>query len=292
MNYKSALAILTAIPVLVFAGSMPSVLYQPFTQSRQGVGDLLIAPTRVVFEKGKRSAEINLLNTGNKPATYRISLIHQRMSDDGKLNEIDTPAPGETFADSLVRFTPHQVLLEPNVSQIIRIQLRLPASLDSGEYRSHMLFRAVPVADAPTDSVTAPGQPPKGIDIKITPIYGLSIPVIVRHGETTAETTFADAQLTKTPDGAPVLVGKLARAGNISVYGDIIVEFGPSGGKFQQIARANGIAIYTPNTTRNIALILNAPKNAKFENGTLRVTYRTPDVDGGQTIVSTTLVVK
>jgi len=262
--------------------------FQSGAPLRQGAGDLLIAPTRIVFEGPKRTAEINLLNTGDKPATYRISLIHERMNEDGKLDEIVSPGADDKFADELVRFTPRQVTLEPHVAQIVRVQMRLPADLAEGEYRSHMLFRAVSSSDAPVQAAAA-GAPAKGIDIKLTPIYGLSIPVIVRHGALKSATELSEVRLMKTPEGAPVLVGKITRTGNASVYGDVWVEFAPKGGKFTTVARANGVAVYSSNSIRNFAVLLSQDKAAHFEGGTLQITYRRQDADGGQVIAKSTV---
>jgi hypothetical protein len=253
----------------------------------QGVGDLLVAPTRVVLENTKRTAEVNLLNTGNKPATYRISFIHQRMNEEGKLEEVVTPGPDEKFADDLVRFTPRQVVLEPHVAQLVRIQMRLPADLAAGEYRSHLLFRAVPVA-APEAEEKGYGDA-KGINIKITPIYGISIPVIVRTGETSAVAKFEGLQFAQTPEGAPVVVGKLNRTGNASVYGQVLVTFAPKGGPFRTVAQVNGLAVYTPNATRNFAVRLAPPEGTKLANGILKVTYRQMPNDGDKVLAESTL---
>jgi len=49
----------------------------------QSVGDLLIAPTRLVLEGDTRTASLTLLNIGKDTATYRISFIHLRMTATG-----------------------------------------------------------------------------------------------------------------------------------------------------------------------------------------------------------------
>ena len=50
-----------------------------------GVGDLLVAPTRIVLD-GRRGTEIVLNNVGDEPATYRISVEFRRMTADGQLD--------------------------------------------------------------------------------------------------------------------------------------------------------------------------------------------------------------
>src|SRR5690349_8885196 len=55
-----------------------------------GVGDLLVAPTRVVLN-GSRGTEIILNNIGEDVATYRISVELRRMKSDGTLEDVSDP---------------------------------------------------------------------------------------------------------------------------------------------------------------------------------------------------------
>jgi hypothetical protein len=261
----------------------------------------MVAPTRVVLEGRNRVAEVSLMNTGDKPATYRISLLHQRMDENGKLTQVQSPAPGERFADELIRFAPKQVILEPHSGQVVRIQLRLPAELESGEYRCNLLFRAVPAVAAP--AVAAPALAPladnetkgsenkeKGLSIKLTPIYGVSIPLIVRHGATTMSVTMSDLKLIPGPDGAPLLSGRFNREGTASSYGDLAVLYAPENSTvFLPVGQIKGVAVYAPNTTRNFALALKTPATLALKNGTFRVTYRKPLADGGTVLAEATL---
>ena len=45
---------------------------------------LTLHPTRVVFEKNQRTTQVDLINNGSEPATYRISLVNRRMGEDGQ----------------------------------------------------------------------------------------------------------------------------------------------------------------------------------------------------------------
>src|SRR5919112_3511311 len=55
-----------------------------------GVGDLLVAPTRLVLD-GRKGAEVVLNNIGEEPPTYRISVEFRRMTPDGGLVDVDQP---------------------------------------------------------------------------------------------------------------------------------------------------------------------------------------------------------
>jgi P pilus assembly chaperone PapD len=56
-----------------------------------GVGDLLVAPTRIVLD-GRKGAEVILNNIGEEPATYRVSVEFRRMTEDGGLVDVEAPS--------------------------------------------------------------------------------------------------------------------------------------------------------------------------------------------------------
>lgn len=254
-----------------------------------GPGDLLIAPTRVVFEGRQRTAEITLVNTGAAAATYRISLVNLRMDDAGGTTEIDAASAttGERFADALLRYSPRQVTLEPKVAQTVRLQLRLLAELEAGEYRSHLLFRATPPAPAAPEA----GEAAAEFRVHLTAIYGISIPVIVRHGETSVQATISDLALERPGAGAaPALRLRIHRTGNRSLYGNLTVSFVPAAGKPRVVGIANGVAVYTPNSLRNAGIALLLPPGTSLRNGRLHVAYTQPE-KGNETIAEADLPV-
>ncbi len=62
--------------------------------AKAGVGDLLVAPTRIMLD-GRKGTEIVLNNIGDAPATYRISVEFRRMTPDGRLEDVTDPTPRE-----------------------------------------------------------------------------------------------------------------------------------------------------------------------------------------------------
>jgi P pilus assembly chaperone PapD len=261
------------------------------TAHAQGsVGDLLVTPTRIVFEGRLRSAEITLVNTGSSTATYRISFVNLRMNEVGGMTEIAASGaePGERFADSLIRYSPRQVTLEPKMAQTVRMQLRMPADLEPGEYRSHLLFRAVPSNEA-SPNTTAAGM---NFSVQLTAIYGVSIPVIVRHGETSVTATLSDLELVRptSADSTTALRFWIHRTGNQSIYGNLTATLVPAAGKPSIVGIANGVAVYTPNSSRNAAIILRAPPGVILRNGRLHLAY-TKQEKGNETIAEADLLV-
>jgi P pilus assembly chaperone PapD len=237
-------------------------------------GNLLITPRRAVFEGSKRSMDINLANTGKDTATYAISLIQLRMNEDGSFETITEPNPDERFADRFIRFFPRSVKLGPNEAQVVKIQLIRSNEMVPGEYRSHFYFRAVPKIkplgeeEVVKDTTT--------ISVRLTPVFGITIPVIIRAGESSARVTLTDLALAMMNDTIPKISFVFNRTGNISVYGDLTVDYISLQGKVTRVGIANGVAVYTPNKIRRFQFNLNKVPGVDFRSGTLRVIYSAP----------------
>lgn len=246
--------------------------------------DLMLYPMRIVFEKNQRVTQLELVNNGQENVTYRISIVNRRMNEIGEFSAIDTPLPGEQFADALVRYSPRQVVLAPGDSQTIRILLRKPADLASGEYRSHLLFDRVPETSGASTIDVQGAKPAAGeMGVQLKALVGVAIPIIVRHGETAANVTLTGLELLKpTSAKTAMLALELQRSGNRSVYGDLGATFTPQGGTAQEVGKAGGVAVYTPNPLRRIKLALQPPAGMMLARGTLRVTFRERLEAGGK----------
>jgi len=237
----------------------------------QAQGNLLITPRRVVFEGTKRSQDLNLANTGKDTAKYNVSIIQYRMKEDGSFQEITKPDEGQIFADKFIRFFPRSVTLAPNESQVVKMQLIRTDQLQPGEYRSHIYFRAVP-------KQTALGTEDKlkdstAIGVKLIPIFGITIPVVIRSGESTMQVSLSDLKFQLINDTIPRLQFSFIRNGNMSVYGDILVEHISQSGIAKQVGVVKGIAVYTPNKIRKAQLDLENNTKQDYHSGTLRITY-------------------
>jgi P pilus assembly chaperone PapD len=250
--------------------------------------DLMLYPTRIVFEKNQRASQIELINNGSKPATYRISLVNRRMTEDGKFESADTAAPGERFAADMLRFSPRQITLEPGTAQTVRVMLRKPAELPEGEYRSHLQFEKLPDVEGDA-SIENQGKADKGIGIVLNALVGASVPVIVRHGATSANVGLGHLALQKDDARHPLLTLQFEREGSSSVYGDLSVIFTPRGGKPQTLAEVGGIAVYTPNRIRQATLPLQLPAGLVLAHGTLEVSYRERPEAGGKLLAQANL---
>ncbi|WP_207496554.1 hypothetical protein [Aridibaculum aurantiacum] len=229
-----------------------------------------MTPKRIVFEGSKRSDELNLANIGNDTATYAISFVQIRMKHDGQFENITEPDSGQNFADKNLRIFPRTVTLAPNEAQTVKVQLIKANELAPGEYRSHLYFRALandkPLGDPAivTDS---------SVSVKLVPVFGISIPAIIRVGTSTSEIKMSDISLSILEDTIPVVGFTFHRTGNMSVYGDIVVEHFSPYGKTTRIAEAKGVAVYTPTPSRIIKVRLNRFAGADLSSGKIRITY-------------------
>ena len=237
-------------------------------------GNLLITPKRVVFEGSKRSIDLNLANNGQDSATYAISIVQIRMKEEGGFETITEPDPGQQFADKNIRFFPRAVTLGPNEAQVVKVQVVKLNELAAGEYRSHFYFRAVPK--------TAPlGEKETNIDtttisVKLTPIFGITIPVIIRVGENNFKVSLSELKFNMVNDTIPSLSLTLNRTGTMSVYGDLTADHVSAQGKITRVGAANGVAVYTPNNIRRFQFNLNKVPGIDYSSGTLKIIYSAP----------------
>jgi hypothetical protein len=234
--------------------------------------DLLISPLRVVFEGTKKSQEISLANVGKDTAVYAISVKDYRMKEDGSFEEVTEPDAGQNFAGPYIRFFPRKVTLAPNEAQVVKLQVIKSTQMAPGEYRSHLYFRPV-LDETPLGAVKAGRKDTGGISIQLTAIVGITMPVIIRVGDNTADATLSNLSLDISSD-TPRLTITFNRTGNMSVYGDLKVEHISSSGKTQIVKTVRGIGVYTPINARRFRVDLDTDKKVDFHKGKLRVTYR------------------
>src|ERR1700752_2144766 len=132
--------------IVPFALAFPAlILLAP--AAKAGVGDLLVAPTRVVLD-GRRGTEVILNNIGDDVATYRVTAELRRMTPEGNLVDVTDPNAGEKAAQDMLLYAPRRITLPPNQPQAIRLSARAPEGLPGGEDRGDMVFRGDPPAGA------------------------------------------------------------------------------------------------------------------------------------------------
>lgn len=265
-----------------------ALLVAPFiafsTPASAGVGDLLVAPTRIILDGG-RGAEVVLNNIGDEPATYRVSVEFRRMNPDGSLVDVTDPTASDKAAADMIIYAPRRVTLAPREPQAIRIAARPPQGLPDGEYRVHMLFRAIP----PANPVVQPAAvtESKGLRFQLTPIYGVTIPVIVRLGNLQATAGIANVHLAKK-DGAPTVDLDLTRSGSRSTFGEVRVL---KAGVKAPIADQKAVAVYTEINSRHVSVPVNPDYKGEL-GGPVTVQYVESSDDGQHVIAETQTVLR
>jgi hypothetical protein len=249
------------------------ILISGLIQKISAQGDLLISPVRIIFEGNKQKEEINLVNIGNDSATYSVSFLQYNMKEDGSFILIDKPGEGQLFADSYLHVFPRTITLAPHEAQVVRLQVRRKPDMIPGEYRSHLYFRAEK-DNKPLGLETIKDS--KLMSVQITPVFGISIPVIIRTGEVKAESSLSDVRFEMQNDSIRDMKLTINRKGNISVYGDVIADYVPSKGKPVEIGLVRGVSVYTSTVKRDFSVRLKNLKGINLNNGKIRVRYTSP----------------
>lgn len=256
--------------LLIICGNLTTCLAQ---------ANLVVIPKRVVFEGNKRTQEINLGNGSNDSAQYTISIVEMKMKPDGSFEEVKTTDSSENYASGHLRVYPRYVNLGPSESQNVKVQLVNTKNLAPGEYRSHILIK------------TAPKKKPANykklekmvtnLAVKLSPIFAVTIPVIIRVGAYNATLNISDVtfKMATSTDGNnrifPELSGTFVRSGKMSVYGNLSIEHINPAGQTTHVGLVKGLAIYTPNTTRSFKIELDNNLGVDYSAGKLHLTFNT-----------------
>jgi hypothetical protein len=252
-------------------------------------GNLLIFPKRIVFDDNKKVQDIFLINSGSDTAVYNISFLQYRMTEYGDFQTITQPDSGQNFANPYLRVFPRKVILAPNETQTVKVQLTKTNDLQAGEYRSHLYFRAtrnnLPLGDerpADTNSIT----------VRLKPVYGISIACIIRKGEPSTSVAISGLEFENKGDSAYFLKMNFNRTGNMSTYGDISVDYINNDNKSFDVGKVQGVAVYTPGKVRKCKMELLRPKGVDFNGGRFEVVYSNNDGDRPVVIAESELILK
>ncbi|MEO0882852.1 MAG: hypothetical protein AAFY34_08945 [Pseudomonadota bacterium] len=246
--------------------------------------EVLIAPTRIVLERGERSAELVIVNKGDEEAAFRVSIENRRMLENGSLELVDDKRDDELFAIDHVRYAPRRVILEPGGKQTVRVSANRAGDLEPGEYRSHLRLMSVPTSagrslPASTDANDT------SLSIQLIAIRSLTIPIILRVGELEADIEITDLRIDEIEQASDngeehFLIARFAREGTQSTYGDIQIFVD---GQRDPVFFARGVAVYTPNSERDVILPLPTELHAQLKGKPVRIAYISSDPENQQT---------
>ncbi len=262
-----------AKPVICLAAVM-SVVSSP-----SAAAGFLLAPTRLFFEGSARSQELTIMNQSDKVQTYRLRLEDRRLKENGEY-EVITDLADPTIASPMLRLSVRQMTIPPRSSATLRVLLRKPAGIAAGEVRSHLIVTELPVLNPPVVSDEPSGQ----ITMSISTVFGISIPVIIRTGETSARISNVTATRVPIPDNPELenLLVNVSATGNRSVFVDLRV-ISTRQRRAEPIAIAKAFAIYSPLGARSLTLSLTAEQTAKIRAGNVVMQYQEVLRDGSPT---------
>ncbi len=262
---------------------------EPPTGSVSGMGDVNLYPKRVVIDQKQRVASVGLFNRAAAQGEYEITVSDMMMTPEGRLVELGTITDAAArdkvrTASRFLRWSPRRVTLGSHDSQTVRIMARVPPELPPGEYRSHFSAIAVPNQAAGGFSIEEArngGQKPGTIGVTIVPRFGISIPVIVRVGETTLTTGLRNLTVTTLPDGGRAVSLTITREGTRSAFGDIAVTVT---GTRTKVADVRGIGVYTEVGQRAVQIAVDPAADPRLtaRGAKLTVTYTDDDFAPGK----------
>jgi hypothetical protein len=131
---------------------------------------------------------------------------------------------------------------------------------------------------------TSDGAPE--IAVRLTPVFGISIPAIIRVGVADTKVNLSDASI-ENNEGSLRLNLTFNRTGNMSSYGDVTVNYIAPNSKLTKAAFVRGVAVYTPNTKRKLRIDLNKIPGVDYRSGKLQIVYKTQKDAGSEEIART-----
>ena len=120
--------------------------------------------------------------------------------------------------------------------------------------------------------------------MRIVPRFGISIPVILRVGETTLTAGLRDLSVSAPAPGERAIDLVITREGTRSAFGDLTVT---APGQRTPVAEIKGVGVYTEVASRQVRIPVNPKADAKFlaKGARLTVTYIDDDVSPGKVLV-------
>ena len=250
-------------------------------------GNLLINPTRVEFSPTDRTADVTLINISKVTTTYRLAWTEKKALVGGGYHDLTTAeAANFPVSSSMLRFSPKQVTLKPDERQTVKLVIRRPQNLATGEYRSHLLFKALP-----------PRTPEEGLDpnasaTAINLVVSFAIPVVVQQGTLDYQMTMKSADISYNPiskDGSVKV--SISRTGLHSVIGHLSAYWTPTGGKERLIAKAGDYNLW-PELSTTTASLNWVGADFAVTDGKLRIVYEGAKNFRGKTFFDKTITVK
>ena len=215
-----------------------------------GAANINITPRRIVFERNKRTEAVYVFNQGTVAVTVDVALVDNVMLPSGEI--VPVAHAGEKGPDAaaslaamksakpFVLAAPSRLTLPPGQGRTIRVRALPPAAPQAAEYRTHLTVTTVPSQDTGITAEQAATAQSGELSFRIQSIFGISIPLIVRDGDVSAQAALGPMALAQEA-GKPVLLVPLLRQGSGSLYGNIDVRAANK----EAVGMVRGIGVYS-----------------------------------------------
>ena len=267
-----------------------------------GAPNLNISPKRIAFDRNHRSGTVFIFNQGTGPGTFDISLVDRVMLPSGQimsLEEAQADLQTKVVADRVksaqpvLQISPRRVTLNPGQGQTIRLRVTgAGAELQPTELRSHLTVATLPPREAGTTAEGAAASTTSTeMSFRITALFGLSVPAIVRLNDLDVRAGLENAHVAMEPWGGtpqkpgpmtPILTLDLVRLGSNSLFGNLEVRVrGQTRGA--PLGTVRGLGVYTEIERRPVKIELSRPP-APGER--LEVTFTDDDTSPGKLLAN------
>ena len=238
--------------------------FSPLAQARVD-----ILPRIVVIEPRDRNGEVTVLNLFGKPGLYRVRVIHFEQDENGKYTKLNEPLSPDFDPERLVRISPKQFEVDTAGRQKVRIAARRSSVLPDGEYRFHI------VATRYDTFEQAEAAQEQDVRVQVNMNLGVSIPVIVRHGNVSVDATFQNIayippQSVETVGAAAEITTVVSRTGNASALGTLRAFLIDDNGREEPIGSMANFNVFTEIDQRNVRLPLKVDPKGK---GKVRIVF-------------------
>ncbi len=240
-----------------------------------GKAQMLLSPTRLVFDNKKRYQTLSLKNHGTATGRYRIDIVDSNMGEDGAIKMLEDDEDQQYSAKKMLRVSPRSVTIKAGTNQNIRLLVKKPADLADGEYRSHL---RVKMLESNIDKSAGNPVDPDKSNISVKAKLVMVIPVIVRAGEVEYEVDITAANLS---NNKKAVIVDLSRAGDRSSMGNITITHISKNGNKTILNHLSGAAIYREVNKRKLNVPLKEAGLVNMNSGKLVIQYSEQgDVEG------------
>lgn len=255
--------------------------------AKSQIQGILFSEYRMILKNNSISA-LQISNPTQEKRSYTLSFVEKQLNDKGELVAIPDSVPLSTSIKKYLRIFPQTIELAPGESQEIQIQLRVPAQVPDGEYRTYLHF--LPLEKSPT---VEPNENSSGVKFAIKFRIGAAIPLFYRKNSTLELVEFDSVHLVKGM-GNTTLNFTIKKQGTRSTYGNITVT-AKSEGKSVVVMDLPSNALYCETNALNMQYPISTEKLDRTADGKINLTltyYNGENRSDPKSIIYTTKTVE